>query len=114
SRPPSSTARPLPLWLRFDGNRQRPGVHVRSCGPPEAVGADGAAARAAVVVSRGSVVIAQIGGADLQNRLSTMRCPKLLAALDALIELFDQRLHGSTRARQAFATVEGVIHAALV
>src|SRR5689334_10358071 len=62
-----------------------------------------------------AVVVAEHGGADLENPLGPLwPVPELLRPLDPIIELLDQRFHRRAGDRQAKASITRVVHACLV
>src|SRR5262249_58370648 len=61
-------------------------------------------------VGSGAVVLAQIGGAQLQQRFGAAVEPELFAALHATIDLLDRRLYRRAARRQSQAPVTRVIH----
>src|SRR5512136_1566033 len=86
-------------------------VHDRSCGEAEAVLAYGSAAGSMGMKRLGSTIFAEVGGATLQDGLGSRAKPEFLCALDAFVELLDQRLHDRAGHRKALATIARVIHA---
>lgn len=55
-----------------------------------AIAADGGAARTLFVKLFGTVVLAQVGRANLQDRLQTPGVPELFRSFHAVVDLLDQ------------------------
>jgi hypothetical protein len=62
-----------------------------------------------------AVFVIERGGADLQDGLcSAGAVPEFLRALDAVVDLFDERFNHRRRHRQPRLAIFGVFHARLV